>query len=83
MLSSLSPVLRAVDVDVLPGRSVIFPTVLGFSSLVVDSNFGCAVCVEASSLATVVEADAEPPRLVDASLAGDWSEKVFRVVLVP
>lgn len=83
MLGSLSPVLGAVDADVLPGWSVIFPTVLGFSSLVVGSTSGCTVCGEASSLATVVEADTEPPWLVDASLADDWSERAFKVVLVP
>lgn len=80
---TLSPELRAVGADVLPGWAVMFPRVLFSPRPVVGFTSGCTLRGEASSLASLVEADAEPPWLVDASLAADWSEKAFRVVLVP
>lgn len=84
MLDTLSSsVLRAVGVNVLPGRSKIFPRVLDSSKLVVALTSGWMVDGAASSLASLVEADAEPLWLVGASLAGDWSEKAFKVVLLP
>lgn len=82
LVDSLSTVLRFMGADVLPGWSVMFPRVLDSSRLVVGVTSGCTVRGEASSLGSLVEADAEPLWLVVASLTGDWSEKAFKVVLV-
>lgn len=70
LLGSLSPVLRAVVVGMLPGRSVIVPRVLGSPGLVEGFASGCSVHSEVSSLVPPVERDAEPRWLVDASLTG-------------
>lgn len=71
LLDCLSPVLRAVFACMLPGRSVIVPRVLDSSWLVERSTSGCTVRSEVSSLVPLVEKDAEPRWLVDASLTGE------------
>lgn len=69
--SLLSPVLRAVLACTLPGRSVIVPRVLDSSWLGEGFTSGCVVHSEVSSLVPLVEKDAEPRWLVDASLTGE------------
>lgn len=71
LVGSLSPVLRAVVACTLPGRSVIVPRVSDSSRLVEGFTSGCTLHSEVSSLVPLVERDAEPRWLVDASLTGE------------
>lgn len=71
MSDSPSPVLRAMVACMVPGRSVIVAGVLDPSWLFEGFTSGGTVRSEVSPLVPLVEKDAEPRCVVDASLTGE------------